>query len=176
MALAIKAVVMVAVVIAATVIAIFAVVTANMLPANSAELTASDKATEFLSSVVGLDLAKYTLTKPPSDASRYRSELCGLVKEEWRSFKFEANGSTISIMSGFYNGQMKTIKISTLGGDYIYSEQPATDLLNQAKDILQRYQTYATQVYATDNAYLVPMQNILNRVSDLSPANLLLET
>jgi hypothetical protein len=163
------------VVMVAVIIALFSVATVPMSPAYSAELTASDKATEFLSSVVGLDLTKYTLispTPPPGyDTFSYPPELGGLVKEECPGFKFKADGSTIDIMSIFYNGQMKTIKINNLGGDYIYSEPPARGILDQAKNILQRYQAYVTQVYAADSSYLVPMQNILNSVDDLSPAN-----
>jgi hypothetical protein len=174
--LTIKGVAMVAIVIAAAVITIFAVATADMRPADSPELTADDKATEFLSSVVGLDLTKYALTSPtpPPDRATYSypPELCGIVKQETSSFDFEADGNKISTMGIFYNGQMSAFKIYTLSGAYIYAEPPATDLLNQTKTILQRYQAYAKQVYDTDNSYLEPMQNILNSVSGLSPANI----
>jgi len=50
-------------VIIATIIVLFAVTTFYTPPAYSSELTANEKATAFLSSVVGLDLAKYSLTK-----------------------------------------------------------------------------------------------------------------
>jgi hypothetical protein len=159
----------------AVIIALFAVTMVHMPPGYSAELTADDKATEFLSSVVGLDLTKYTLvspTPPPDRATySYPPELCGIVKQETSSLDFEADGSKISTMSIFYNGQMKTMQINNLGGEYIYAEPPATDLLSQAKTILQRYQAYATQVYDTDNSYLEHMQNILNSISDLTPTN-----
>lgn len=152
-------------------------------PVYSTELSASDKATEFLSSVVGLDLAKYTLISPlppsgynasqyPSNSYRYPPEFCGLVKEEVRSYKYEANESKVDTMSIFYNEQLVFFKIEAARGNYIYSEAPSTDLINQAKTILQRYQIYANHVYATDNSYLKPMQNILNSISDLSPTNI----
>jgi len=170
------------VVIVAIIIALFAVAIVYMPREYSAEtevadseevgLTASEKGTEFLSNVVGLDLAKYNLTKPPSDAYSYPPKLCGLVKEEIRDYKYEATGSKISITGFFYNGQMGNLKIYNLGGDYIYSEPPATDLLNQTKTILQRYQAYAMQVDATDTSYLKPMHEILNSLSDLSPTNI----
>jgi hypothetical protein len=159
----------------ATITALLAVATVHMPPAYSSDFTANDKTTEFLSSVVGLDLTKYTLISPSeesmlNDTSRYPSEFCGLVKEECLSYKFEANESKISTMSIFYNGQMVLFDISSQDS-YVYSKSLPSDILNQAKTILQRYQTYVTQVYATDSSYLVPMQNILNSINDLSPAN-----
>lgn len=174
-----------------TVITIFAVETADMHPVDSSELTAEDKATKFLSSVVGLDLTEYALvmpTPPPGRdpeswaeivagaearrrEARYPPELCGIIKDEWSSLRFAANGSNISVMSNCLNGLLSIINVYNLGGDYIYSEPPATPLLNQAKTILQRYQTYVTEVDAADSSYLVPMQNILNSVDDLSPTN-----
>ena len=166
-----------------TVITIIAVATTDMPTVDSSELTAEDKATKFLSSVVGLDLTKYTLTSPlpphssntsqyPPNTYRYPPEFCGIVKEESRSLKFEANESEIDTMSIFYNEQLVFFKIEASRGNYIYSEVPATDLLSQAKNILQRYQIYANQMYTTDNSYLEPMQNILNTVSDLSATNI----
>jgi hypothetical protein len=166
-----------------TIIALLAFSTVNLSPANSSELTAEDKTIEFLSSVVGIDLAKYTLTSPlpppgyntsqyPQNTYRYPPEFCGVVKEESRSFGFEADESKIDVMSIFYNEQLRNIKIDNEDGEYIYSETPATELLDQAKNILQRYHAYANQVYTTDNSYLEPMQNILNTVNDFSPTNI----
>jgi len=174
--LTLKGLAIVVVVVVSLVIGGFAVVVSNVPPADSAELTADEKALEFLSSVVGLDLAKYTLTSPtpPPDRATYSypPELCGLVKQETSSYDFEADGNKITTNGIFFNGQMGFFKIYTMSGAYIYAEPPATDLLNQAKTILQRYRAYATQVYDTDNSYLEPMQNMLNSISDLSPANI----
>jgi hypothetical protein len=140
-------------------------------PVYSTELSASDKATEFLSSVVGIDLAKYNLTKPPSDTYSYPSELCGLIKEEVRSYKYEASGSNISSMSIFHNEQMVFFSVSTRGIP-IYAEAQPSDILGQAKSLLQRYQAYVSQVYTYENSYLASMQNILDNVNDLTPKNI----
>jgi hypothetical protein len=203
--LALKGVALVAIIIAATVITVVAVVPADMPPENSPELTADvpsaalpeltpdEKATEFLSSVVGLNLAEYALvfpTPPPgydaeswaerfalkeaealSRNASYPPELCGIVKQETSSFDFEADGNKITTNGIFLNGQIGFFKIYTTSGTYIYSEPPATDLLSQAKTILQRYRAYAARVYGTNNSYLEPMQNILNSINHLSPMN-----
>jgi len=163
------------VVVGVVIIALFAVATVHMPSVYSAELTADDKLVEFLSSVVGLDLTKYTLISPtpPPDRAKYTypPEFFGLVKEECPSFKFEADGNTIRVMSIFHNEQMVFFSVSAQDPS-AYSEALPDDILNQAKTILQRYQAFTTQVYATDSSYLVSMQNILNRVNDLSPANI----
>jgi hypothetical protein len=192
MRLALKGAAIVAIVVVAAVVTVFAVVPADVPPEASPELTADEKALEFLSSVVGLNVTEYiwdvSKLPPGYDAESwaehlaslaesnatytYPPELCGIVKQETSSFDFIADGNTISVMSIFYNGQIKTIKINNLGGEYVYSEQPAPDILSQARTILQRYQAYAAQVYGTNNSYLEPMQNILNNITQLSPMNI----
>src|SRR4030067_3061559 len=112
------------------------------------ELTADEKTTEFLSSVVGINLTEYTLPSPlppsgyntsqyPSNTYRYPPEFCGLVKEESRSFRFEADESKIHAVSTLYNGQIVFFTFEAPGGNPIYSETPANDLLSQVKTLLQ---------------------------------------
>ncbi len=142
----------------------------------SKEFTANEKTTKFLSSVVELDLTKYNSSSPSAlsgspNSYRYPPEFCGAVKEECRYYKYETDESKIDTMSIFYNEQLVLFKIEASRGNYIYSETPVTDLFNQAKNILQRYQAYADDVYPTDTSYLEPMQNVLNTANDLSPTN-----
>jgi hypothetical protein len=183
--------------VAAVIVAFIVVIVPAVLPtdqssvASESEFTVDDKSIEFLSSVVGLDFSKYALVVPTpspginseswaeigakSEAQRrealYPPEYCGLVKDEWGSFKLDANGSQISVNSNCLNGQLRLLKISNLAGEYVYVETPATGILDQAKTILQRYQDYVTQVDAMDGSYLVPMQEILNNLSDFTPTN-----
>lgn len=157
-----------------------------MPSAYSSESTAEAKASDFLSNVVGLDLTKYTLIPPylPSNAE-YPSNISeslqthnltrndpfgGLVEQQVLSYDLEYNENKMDIMGIFYNGHMAFLKIYSYSqDDYVYSELPPTDIIHQARSILQRYQTFSSQNYAKDTLYLVHMQNILNRVNDLSP-------
>jgi hypothetical protein len=155
--------------------------------AYSSESTAEDKLSEFLSSVVGLDLTKYALVPPslppgveyPSNLSEtlpplnftLDDQFGGLVEEEVLSYDLEYNESRIHIMGIFYNGHMAFLAVSPQG-DYVYSESPPTDVLNQAKGIIQRYQTFVSQNYAKDASYLVPMLNVLSSVGDLPPTEI----
>ena len=163
----------------------------------SSESPANAKLFDFLSNVVGLDLTKYAVV-PPSvvppgfeglDPLEFYKKLSehvstqlpssnftrddlfgGLVEEEVQSFDFEYNNNKIHVMSIFYNGHMAHLSINSYSqDDYVYSESPPTDVLSRAQSILQRYQTFASQHYAKDTSYLVPMQNILSSVDDLSP-------
>jgi len=162
--------------------------------AYSSEFTSEDKLFGFLSSVVGLDLTKYALIPPsipgydfenwseftdfleeemPEKNSIYPPEFGGLVEEEVLSYDLEYNESKIHIMSIFYKGHMAFLGIDSYSQvDYVYSESPPTDILNQTKRILQRYQTFTSQNYATDASYVVTMLNILSSVSDLSPTEI----
>jgi hypothetical protein len=139
--------------------------------AEDSDLNVNYKLTEFLSSVFGLDLTKYAFTLPNSSTPRYPQELGGTVREQVLSPKLESDEGTMGTMSTFYNGQLWSIKISPGRSSVIYSEPPPTDILSQTKSILEKYQAFVNRVYATDGSFLVPMQNILSGVNDLSPMN-----
>ena len=137
----------------------------------SEESTVEDKFSDFLSSVVGLDLTKYTSLQPtPPPNPEYPEEFGGLVEQIVLSPNFEYNGTNFGTMGIFYNGHMSSLKLYYYGQeDYVYSEPQPPDILSRAKGIIQRYQTFASQNYDKDTSYLVPMLNILNGVDDVSP-------
>jgi hypothetical protein len=149
----------------AAIIAIFAVSTIHMTPVYSSESTANDKLSKFLSTVVELDLTKYSLV-PDGYSSRYPSKFNDLVEEEILNYKLESNESKIDVMSIFYNGQMVLLDIFPQG-EYVYSKSSPTDIRSQAKDVIQRYQTYVA-----DGSYLVPMKNLLSGIDELSPTEI----
>lgn len=152
--------------------ALSAALIAQVSSAYSSEFTVKDKATDFMSNVIGLDLTRYTMIENSSSSSvTYPSEFNGLVAQESPSYKFEYNGQILDTTSIFYNGYLSSFKIFPTG-DPVYYKSQQSDILNQTKEILKRYQTFISQKYATDNSYLVPMQNILSSLKDLSPQNI----
>jgi hypothetical protein len=162
----------------AVIISLFAASTGYVLLAYSSELTTLDLTTEFLSSVVGIDMTKYTLSppptgyeniKPPNDHFKTATELAD-IEFHAPSFDFNSTEGTLETMSGFRYGHLTFLNVYSQD-NYVYSESPPTDILNQAKSILQRYQTFVTKVYAKDNSFLVPMQTVLNSLNYLSPTN-----
>ena len=114
--------------------------------AYSSESTAEDKIADFLSSVVGLDLTKYTLVPPslppgveyPSNLSEtlpplssypnftLNDQFGGLVEEEVLSYDIECNESKIHIMGIFYNGHMAFLEISPQSSQFL-GEQNQTN-------------------------------------------------
>ncbi len=148
-------------------------VSTGVMPSAYSSATIESAVTEFLSNVVRLDMTKYVLIQPSSQDSTGSgvSKFGGLVEEEVSAFKFEAVGSIFDTMSLFYNGHMSFIKVYPQGNDYIYSEPQTTNTVEKAKNILQRYKTYVTEMYAADNSYLLPMQTFLNSINELSPTN-----
>ncbi len=153
---------------------------AGVVSADSADYSMLDQTTEFLSSVVGLDMTKYSLIVPspppgyenrpmPTPPFSDPADSEG-VDFEGPSYDFESSEGELHTMSIFYNGHMSSLKIY-LDDPYIYSGSPPTDILNQARNMLQRYQTLLSQKYAMENSFLTPMQNILNSVAELSPAS-----
>lgn len=145
---------------------------AQMSTAYSSEFTVKEKVTDFMSHVIGLDLTKYALQNPSSGSVTYPTQFNGLVAQENPGYSFEYNGQKLDTMSIFYNGYLSSFKIYSTG-DYLYSKSAPTDILNQANDILKKYQTFVSQKYGTDDSsYLVPMQNILSSLNDLSPQNI----
>ncbi len=179
MKMAIKRVAIVAIVIV-VVIAVFVVVTVGMRPANSAGSETLDLTTEFLSTVVGLDMTKYSLDLPspppgydnrplPTPAISDPADMDGL-DVEGPSYDFKSEEDTLETMSMFYNGHLKSLKIYSRD-TYVYSVSPPTDIRDQANDLLQRYQTFLSQNYDIDGSFIVPMQNVLNSVDELSPTS-----
>ena len=181
MTLTAKRVAVASIVIAVTVVAIFAVIMAGPLPANSAEATTLDKTTDFLSSVVGLDMAKYSYVQPspppgyenitiPTPSINNPLAVDDLLDIEAPSFEFESGEVTLRTMTTFYNGHLTFFNINSQD-KYIYKGQPPTDILNEAKNLLRRYQTFLPQKYAIDSSFLAPMQNILDNLDHFSPTN-----
>lgn len=165
----------------AAIVALLDVTVACTTAAYSPRFNSEDRVVEFLSSVVGLDMTKYTLTQPslppdyvedtkPNATSNYPAMFGGLVEVEAPIYTFEANGSKLTTMATFYDGQMAFFNAYLRDGQYFYSG-PKPTMLNQAKSILQRYQTYVTQTYATDGSYVANMQNALEGINDLLPTN-----
>jgi hypothetical protein len=175
---------MVAIVITATVIAILAIIAVSLIPANS-EAATLGRTTEFLSSVVGLDMTKYSYVQPspppgyenrtiPAPVVSNPADVDGLLKVQAPSYDFESSEGNLHTMSTFYNGHLTFVTISSQE-NYIYSGSPPTDTLNQAKNLLRRYQTFLSQKCGIDGSFLVPMQNILNSVTDLSPTSVTID-
>lgn len=166
----------------ALIFALFTVFTGELVSSDSPKFSAVDQTTEFLSSIVGLDMTKYTLAQPSPPAGYEKTtpnqnitlanpeERDGL-KIDGPSFDFQSSEGTLHTFGMFYNEHFSSLKI-TSHGSYIYSGSPPTDILHQTNNLLDRYRAFISEKYAMDGAFLVSMRNLINSVNDLSPKNL----
>jgi hypothetical protein len=138
--------------------------------AEAVTLTAKEKLAEFISDVIGVDLAEYVKTRGDGYGVSYPSKYGGLAKEEVCSMKLNAsNGAYITALSIYDNGFVKGITLR-LWGPTKYVQQPPTDTLDHAKAILTRYRTLI-QGYSMDTQHVSSALAMLNKVDSLTTSN-----
>jgi|WetSurMetagenome_2_1015567.scaffolds.fasta_scaffold173143_1 hypothetical protein len=142
-----------------------------------------ERLTEFLSSVIGLDLTEYTLSNPvvsnsskiaenPQEPDNLSYSLFGPnVKVEGSTLNYTSRSGNLEIHGYFYNERMQGVLIYprplvNIQDVYIYSEKAPIDTTDQANSILEKYRIFASQSYSADSSYLVSMKNILQTASD----------
>src|SRR4030042_747586 len=138
---------------------IIAVPLAQVPKAYSAELTGSEKAISFLRDVVGLDMARYNVTLKGGHID-YPYELGGL-SEESLNFGLFADESQLSATFLIRNGTLSYCSMDVLKGTPLYDQPQSANVLDTAKTVLQRYQTYSGA------PYLQPMREMLDAVTEL---------
>ena len=106
---------------------------------HSIELTVLVKAVAFLKDVIQLDMPKYNVTLVGYFVEN-RSDLGGLV-EETLSYICESNESKLDVDFAFRNKTLTWCSLDVREGSPLYT-QPSTNILDMAKGLLQRYQTY----------------------------------
>ncbi|MEM2098693.1 MAG: hypothetical protein QXU99_02960 [Candidatus Bathyarchaeia archaeon] len=136
--------------------------------AYSSEPTVQEKALAFLNEVVGFDLSKY-IVKLDGVSTNYQSTFGPLVKEEGVDYILDSGTSKVQASFVFENGLLWYCDISFLNGIAIYRQSPSTNVLEQAKGLFQKYQSYINRNYETDTSYTQSMQNMLDSISELKP-------
>jgi len=128
---------------------------AHVPVAYSAEKTASEKAQDFLTEVVEIDLTKYNVTLK-DDFIRYPSNLGGL-SEERVTYTLESNESKIDVIYVFVDGTLANVNFYLLNGAPAYSlSKPANDL-DATKGIFQRFQAYSDVTYPAAMSHLLDL-------------------
>ncbi len=130
------------------------------LIAYSAELTASEKALTFLTDVVGLDMTKYNATLT-NNRLEYPSDLGGLANE-YVDYILDSDESVVDVGCVFINKTLAYCNLYVYKGSPLYAQSP-TNVLDAAKGIIDRYQTY------TGNSYIQVMRDMLDPVTELEP-------
>ena len=127
--------------------------------AYSAELSAPEKALTFLNDVVRLDMTKYNARLVT--VSDFPSDLDGLAEERVK-YTLESAGSKLDVTCRFRNNALVYCKLYPIEGSPLFA-QPSTNILDAARSLLDRYQTYSGA------SYLQEMRDMLDTVTELKP-------
>jgi hypothetical protein len=140
--------------------------------ADTANSTAKEKLPEFVSEVVGLDMAKYNITNE-GYGFHYPSEYGGIAKEESMSFNLVSNKGTIFtvyVHGIFLNGFICLISVDAPTKGSMFFTDPPTNALDESKNILQRYKTFAEK-YGFDTSHIDSALNLLSNATSASSSS-----
>jgi len=154
---------------AVIVLVILAVPLIQTSGADTVNSTAKDMMPVFLSDVVGLDLTKYNMTHEAYTVS-YPSFYGGLVKDEVISFTLESDNSTVRVMAIFDNGFIYGLVVRPVNCSIIYARQPSTNALDESRNILQRYKTFAEN-YGLETSHIDSATTMLNNTAKASTSS-----
>ncbi len=144
--------------------------------AESADSTAKEKVPEFVSEVFGLDMTKYNITVDGSGDGygfHYPPEYGGVAKEESMAFNLVSNKGTIytvHIWGLFLNGFICSLNVDAPTSVPMFFVDPPTSALDESKNILQRYKTFAEK-YGFDTSHVDSALTLLNAVTSASSIN-----
>lgn len=117
--------------------------------------TSDDTTLDFLTAIVGMDIAKYKIeARDVSDA-----ELSG-VADQTVKYRLESDGSKIEVISNLRNGALVWCRIYRLQGLPILNLS-SVDPLDSAKSLMSRLQS------ATKASYLQPICDSLDTLTEL---------
>jgi hypothetical protein len=128
----------------------------RMIKAHSSEVNAPDEVLTFLEDVVKLDLTKYDLELLGTTVS-YPTELGGLIQISGK-FALQSKTSKLDVLFNFKNNTLSWCLMRVIEGSPHYGIQMSTDICDNTKDLLQRYQTY------TGDSELETMKSMLDIV------------
>ncbi len=126
-----------------------------------------------MSTIYNLDLSKYQVILNGTSAS-YQSTFGPNVRQESVLYTLVNDNNIIYVDLEFANGALWYCTMDSLKGTPVYASKMSIDIIDQSKQIIQNYQAFATDNYATDTSYISTVTNILNNVSDIkSPSQIL---
>jgi len=128
--------------------------------AYSAELSAPEKALAFLTNVVKLDMTKYNVTLV-SNWVDFPPHWGGVAQEVVRFDLEWAGESKLYVTCRLRDKTLYSCGLEVLKGSPIYTESQPTNVLDMAKGLLERYQTYSGA------SYLQTMRNMLGTIDEI---------
>jgi hypothetical protein len=160
---------------AAIVLLILAVPLIQTSRAETLNSTAKDKMPAFLSEVIGLDLTKYNITNE-GYGSTYPLNYGGTVKEENIYLELVSSDGGMHVNGFFVNGFIDGIFLyPPTNGSLTYAQRPSTNAVDEARNLLQRYKTFAKN-YGFDTSHIDSALTMLSNVTVTSSSSARLYT
>jgi hypothetical protein len=126
----------------------------------SAELSAPEKALAFLTNVVKLDMTKYNATLVGNWVD-FPPHWGGIAQEVVRYDLDRAGESKLYVTCRLRDKILYSCGLEVLKGSPIYTEPQPTNVLDMAKALLERYQTYSGA------SYIQTMRNMLDTIDEI---------
>ena len=120
----------------------------------------TENVVSFLQDVVQLDTSQY-YAELERNTIEYR-EVLGGISEWLMTYRLTSDNSELVIDFRFRNNTLSRYNMDVIEGAPIYTQPQPTDVLEQAENILVRYQAYSGA------SYLDPMRNILHTVEPVN--------
>jgi DNA-binding transcriptional ArsR family regulator len=121
--------------------------------------TSTSKVRAFLTDVVHLDMTKY-VSNLEGNTVEYRSDLGGIIEEILKySLKYES--SKLDVTFRFRDTTLSSYYLQVIEGTPYYSQLQPNNILDSAKELLERYQNYSGA------SHLAVMRNMLETVNEL---------
>ena len=118
-----------------------------------------NRTASFLQNVAQIDITNYTISLGSSgNTMAYRTDF-GNVSEQNIQYSLQNNAGTFSVNFRFRNGHFSKYQLVLGESAPVFIQPQTTDVLQQAKDILTRYQAYS------NDSYLTNMTNLIDVVS-----------
>lgn len=115
---------------------------AYFLPAASAAELTEQKGLNIIENIVGVDLARYTISAKesmPSQQTSYR----GVIPQEIISYNLTSTGNSVFALCVFSNRSLQMMYlIQNQGSSYLTKTASSTNALQTVKGFLTNYQTY----------------------------------
>jgi hypothetical protein len=125
--------------------------------------TSTSKVRAFLTDVVHLDMTKY-VANLEGNLVEYRSDWDGIV-EELVSYSLTYEGSKLAVTLKFRDTTLSSYYLHVNEGTPYYSQLQPNNILDSAKALLERYQTYSGA------SHLAVMRNLLESVDDIGDSD-----
>jgi len=120
--------------------------------------TSPDKALVFLRAVVHLDMTKY-FASLEGNTVEYRADWDGIVEELLR-YSLTYEGSKVDVTLRFRNDTLSSYYLQVIEGTPYYSQLQPNEIIDAAKDILDRYHEYSGA------SHLEAMKSMLETVNE----------